>query len=129
MTFYHSNDVIMNQIHFDENGIAMENYDMHGMEIVATSDNWQPFTKHSACDENGRNCENSGLLIDKMEIWCQKFNFTWDIKTYKGDWGMFPKSGDAKTIYSLVIYPLEWRHFFEWRHSVENGAILVSKSH
>ena len=30
---------------------------------------------------------------------------------------------------SLVIYPLEWRHFLEWRHSVENGAILVSKSH
>ena len=30
---------------------------------------------------------------------------------------------------SLVIYPLEWRHFFDWRHSVENGAILVSKFH
>lgn len=96
MTFHHSNDIIMNPIHFDENGFANEDYDMQGMEIVATSDNWQPYTEHKGCNDEGRNCENSGLLIDKMKIWSQKFNFTWDIKTYKGDWGMFPRSGIHK---------------------------------
>ena len=93
MTFHHSNDIIMNQINFDENGIAIENYDMQGTEIVATSDNWQPISEHSNCDNNGRHCKNSGIVIDKMKLWSQKFNFTRDIKTYAGDWGMFPILG------------------------------------
>ena len=89
-----SNDVIMNTIHFNENGVAIEDFDLNGVKIVATSDDWHPFTTHSDCDDTGRNCKNSGLAIDKMKIWAEKFNFTWDIKAgFNGDWGFFPVYG------------------------------------
>ena len=46
MTFYNSSQFIMNKIKFDENGMGIENYNMQGMEIVATSLDWQPFIAH-----------------------------------------------------------------------------------
>ena len=72
----------------------IEDFDLNGVKIVATSDDWHPFTTHSDCDDTGRNCKNSGLAIDKMKIWAEKFNFTWDIKAgFNGDWGFFPVYG------------------------------------
>ena len=95
MTFYHTFDIVMNRIRFMKNGIAIEDYDMQGIKIIATSENWEPFTSHSDCDEKGRNCNNSGFLVDKMKIWGKRFNFTWDIMAgYNGDWGLFPVSGE-----------------------------------
>ena len=94
MTFYNSSEMIINKIHFDQNGLAIEDYNMQGYEIVATSLDWQPFIAHKNCNENGRKCQNFGLLVDQMNIWAKNFNFTWDIMAgYGNDWGLFPKSG------------------------------------
>ena len=94
ITLLHSNDVIVNTIQFDGNGVAIENFDMKGIGIVATSLDWTPFIVHEDCDIVGRNCHNFGILVDQMRIWANKFNFTWDIMAgYKGNWGLFPKSG------------------------------------
>ena len=94
MTFYNSSKIIINKIHFNKNGLAIEDYNMHGYEIVATSLDWQPFIAHKNCNENGRKCQNFGLLVDQMNIWAKNFNFSWDIMAgYGNDWGLFPKSG------------------------------------
>ena len=94
ITLLQSKDVIMNLIHFNENGAAIENFDMKGIKIVATSDDWEPYATHSECNKIGRECKNSGLTIDLMTTWAEKYNFTWDIKAgYQGDWGLTPVSG------------------------------------
>ena len=94
MTFYDSSQMIMNKILFGEDGLAIENYNLNGYEIVATSLDWMPFISHKNCNPNGRKCHNSGLLVDQMNIWAKDFNFTWDIMAgYGSDWGLTPKSG------------------------------------
>ena len=94
MTFYDSSQMIMNKISFGENGLAIEDYNLHGYEIVATSLDWMPFISHKYCNPNGRKCHNSGLLVDLMNSWAKDFNFTWDIMAgYGNDWGLQPKSG------------------------------------
>ena len=94
MTFYDSSQMIMNKILFGENGLAIEDYNLHGYEIVATSLDWMPFISHKYCNPNGRKCHNSGLLVDQMNSWAKDFNFTWDIMArYGNDWGLQPKSG------------------------------------
>ena len=99
MTFSDSSQIIMNKIVFGENGLAIEDYNLHGYEIVATSLDWMPFISHKYCNPNGRKCTNSGLLVDQMNSWAKDFNFTWDIMAgYGNDWGMQPKSG------ILVLY-------------------------
>ena len=65
-----------------------------GLEIVATSLDWQPFIAHENCNSEGRRCYNYGMLPDLMDIWARNYNFTWDIFAgYDGDWGLFPVSG------------------------------------
>ena len=57
------------------------------------------FKGHENCNLQGRQCENSGLLIDMMEVWAKDFNFTWDIYAPPdNDWGLFPVSGTGFVI-------------------------------
>ena len=94
MTFHDSSHMIMNRILFDKNGLAIEDYNLHGYEIVAATLDWMPFSSHKNCNSMGRKCQNSGLLVDQMNVWAQDFNFTWDVMTgFDNDWGLRPKSG------------------------------------
>ena len=94
MTFQDSSQMNMNKILFDENGLAIEDYNMHGYEIVTASMDWMPFNAHKNCNPKGRKCQHSGLLVDQMNIWGKRYNFTWDVMTaYGNDWGLYPKSG------------------------------------
>ena len=55
---------------------------------------YMPFSSHKHCNSIGRKCQNSGLLVDQMNVWAQDFNFTWDVMTgFDNDWGLRPKSG------------------------------------
>lgn len=94
ITLKHSSHVIVNDLIFDEQGRIIEKYDLQGHQIVATSLSWSPYIKNENCDESGRNCTNTGLLVDFMQIWARDFNFTWDIYAdVDGDWGINPVSG------------------------------------
>ena len=48
------------------------------------------------CDENGRNCINSGFLADMMDSLGLVFNFTWESHAPPdGSWGVTPIDGPA----------------------------------
>ena len=75
-----------------------------GLEIVATSLDWQPFIAHENCNSEGRRCYNYGMLPDLMDIWARNYNFTWDIFAgYDGDWGLFPVSGVCFDLHIISI--------------------------
>ena len=85
--------------------------------------------------ESRRDLPENGTLQKKIPPYEAEFIFsglrmTLDYRLDLAENGTLQKNTPLQSrIYSLVIYPLEWRHFFEWRLSVENGAILLSKCH
>ena len=95
MTFNGSFKIIMNKITFYTNGQIIENYNLDGLEILAATVSWPPFTYHKNCSVFGRQCKNSGLLVDMLEIWAKNSNFSWDIYVPPdNDWGLYPISGE-----------------------------------
>ena len=89
-----STQVIINDLNFDKMGRIKEYYDLNGLEIVCTGLTWSPYNIHDNCNEFGRNCSNSGLLADMMDMWAREFNFTWDVYAdIDGSWGLNPVSG------------------------------------
>ena len=94
MTFTRNNQFIMNKISFDDFGMAIEDYNMHGINIVATGLEWKPSLAVENCDKTGRDCDKYGIIVDLMNTVAMKFNFTWDVyKDLDDDWGMFPDEG------------------------------------
>ena len=94
MILNNSSQFIMNKIEFDKDGRIIEDYDLHGIELVGTTLSFMPYTSYTKCDDKGRNCDAFGLFADLIDMWSQEYNFTWDIFTgYGNDWGMVPKSG------------------------------------
>lgn len=94
MTLYNSSQFIMNKIIFNDMGVAIEDYNMNGYNIVGTSLTWKPFMANDNCDKTGRNCQNYGLVADLIDIWGKTYNFTWDIYAdVNNDWGMWPLEG------------------------------------
>ena len=89
----------MNKIFFDGMGVAIEDYNMHGYNLVGTSLSWKPFMANENCDNTGRNCQNYGLVADLMDIWGKNYNFTWEVYAdLDNDWGMFPLEGTPYNI-------------------------------
>ena len=89
-----SPEFIMNRIEFNTDGKIIEDYNLHGIELVGTTLSWMPHISYTKCDDKGRNCDAFGLVVDLIEMWSQEYNFTWDIFTgYGNDWGLTPKSG------------------------------------
>ena len=85
---------IMNKIEFNTNGKMIEDYNLHGIELVGSTLAWMPHIGSKNCDDKGCNCDVFGLGIDPIEVWSQDYNFTYNIFTcYGNDWGMTPKSG------------------------------------
>ena len=72
--------------------------------IFEWSLSWSPFNRHENCNEDGWECDNSGLLVDVMSLWANKYNFTWDLyNDLDGDWGLKPVSGnDFQTCFALI---------------------------
>ena len=94
MILNNSPDFVMNKIEFNTDGKIIEDYNLHGIELVGTTLSWMPHISYTKCDDKGRNCDAFGLVVDLIEMWSQEYNFTWDIFTgYGNDWGLTPKSG------------------------------------
>ena len=86
--------VIINDVNFDENGVAILNENLQKLELVPTTESWEPYVTISDCNSVGRNCSYKGMLVDYMNIWSKHLNFTWDLhKDITGEWGLKPKSG------------------------------------
>ena len=97
MTFNDDTHFIMNEISFDHLGKAIENYDMHGLEVVATGMSSNISSVIENCDKTSRNCDAYGITADLMNALAQQYNFTWDIyKNVDNDWGTFPVEGMKK---------------------------------
>ena len=99
MTFNDDKHIIMNEISFDHLGKAIENYDMHGFEVMATGMSWKPSIAIENCDTTGRNCDIYGSIVDLTNNVAKQYNFTWDVyKDLDNDWGMFPVEGRCRCI-------------------------------
>ena len=83
---------ISNKLKFNPSGQIIEDYDLNGAKIMATSSTYLPYYSGKNCDDNNLNCDNGGIGTDLMDLWAREFNFTWDLK-YTNSWGMFPISG------------------------------------
>ena len=93
--------VIINDVKFDENGVAILNENLQKLELVPTTESWEPYVTISDCNSFGRNCSYKGMLVDYMNIWSKHLNFTWDLhKDITGDWGLKPKSGMYVSMYN-----------------------------
>ena len=94
-------NVIINDVNFDENGVAILNENLQKLELVPTTESWEPYVTISDCNSFGRNCSYKGMLVDYMNIWSKHLNFTWDLhKDITGDWGLKPKSGMYVSMYN-----------------------------
>ena len=60
------------------------------LEILQVT--WSPYIYFSNCIPRGHACKYEGVLVDLMNQWSKKLNFTWNVHQDK-DWGMVPKSG------------------------------------
>ena len=131
MTFNHDSQFIMNKIQFDHLGNAIENYDLHGYNIVGTGLTWKPSIAAENCDKFGRNCEIYGMIADLMNNMAKNYNFTWDIYAdIDNDWGMFPiegpfnSSGKWKGVLGDVVTGKYQLSVNGWKHFLERNEIL-----
>ena len=94
--------VIVNDVNFDENGVAILNENLQKLELVPTTESWEPYVTISDCNSVGRNCSYKGMLVDYMNIWSKHLNFTWDLhKDITGEWGLKPKSGMYNSSFNI----------------------------
>ena len=70
--------------------------DLQGIQITTTSSTWSPYVIISGCNSQGIQCNYQGPLVDLMNFWSKKLNFTWSLHENK-DWGLMPKSGKNNT--------------------------------
>ena len=83
----------------------IEEYDLQGAEIMATSLTWAPFNSHENCNSDGKACNNFGLLVDVMSLWAKECNFTFDIyNDLDGNWGLKPVSGIVQGVSFLIVF-------------------------
>ena len=90
----------INPLAFKQNTLRIiETFDMHGVEITATSLTWAPYLTIDDCNEFGKECAiNSGYMIDFMDKLADIYNFTYvSQKNVENDWGDLPISGAVGT--------------------------------
>jgi hypothetical protein len=88
--------IVLNHIDFNKNGLIVVEEDLHGIQITTTSSTWNPYVIISGCNSQGLQCNYQGPLVDLMNFWSKKLNFTWSLHENK-DWGLMPKSGKNNT--------------------------------
>ena len=97
LTIKGSGNVVLKNLEFNHLGQVIDNYNLDGLNIVATSLTWPPSIEVKDCNKFGRGCKIKGLLVDLMNIWAKDVNFTWDIYAdVNNSWGSTQVSGNAK---------------------------------
>ena len=86
--------IVMNDIQLTKFGVAIVEENLQGLNIETTSKTWSPAVFISDCNTEGLDCNYEGLLVDLMNFWGKKLNFTWNLK-HSEDWGMTPISGQV----------------------------------
>ena len=87
--------VVFNDLRFDKDGVIIEDYDLHQLEIKDIHLSWPPYTVIEDCNENGSKCKTViGILPELVKTISKKLNFTWtSVKDPSDDWGVLPKDG------------------------------------
>ena len=111
--------VVINDVVFNHNGLVLINEDLQGVELLGTTLTWSPFVSISGCNSVGRNCHYEGVLVDLMNFWSKKLNFTWDLyEDINGDWGYYPKTGESWFSPLFVYYSPNLRSFVFQDHLI-----------
>ena len=89
-----NSQTVVTEIEFNQFGHIVENYNLEGNMIYSNTLPWAPYFLMEGCDENGRNCINSGFLADFMDALGLVLNFTWvSHQPPDGSWGVTPLDG------------------------------------
>ena len=91
-----NSQIVFNDIDFNKNGLIVVKENLQGIQITTTSLTWSPYAFISDCNSKGLQCKYQGPLVDLMNFWSKKLNFTWSLHENK-DWGLMPKSGRNNT--------------------------------
>ena len=89
--------VLFQQLHFDENGKIMSNYNLEGMHIQCITLSWAPYAELSKCNvDSKKNCISEGYLPELLDLVAKRLNFTWHCDAEpNGDWGVIPNATGA----------------------------------
>ena len=132
----------INYLEFPEDSCKIiEAYDLHGLEITATSLTWAPYLKIDGCNEVGLHClRNEGYMIDIMDHLGAQYNFTYlSQKNVDSDWGMMPVNGTwigvwgdiIKNDHDMTLGPwyntFERNYFFDFVPLIQTRDILAMK--
>ena len=95
ITIQNNDQVVINDVMFDNQGFLIENYDLQGIQVRSVDCSWPPFFYTERCPNN-LSCKPVGYLSDYIYILEKMFNFEW-VSTLdpNDDWGTTPKSGPA----------------------------------
>ena len=89
-----NSQVVINDISFSDHGLAIIQQNLQGLKLITTSMTWNPQVIISECNSQGFDCNYEGFLVDLMNLWTKKLNYTWEIHQNE-DWGLIPKSGKS----------------------------------
>ena len=132
----------INYLEFPEDSCKIiEAYDLHGLEITATSLTWAPYLKIDGCNEVGLHClRNEGYMIDIMDHLGAQYNFTYlSQKNVDNDWGMMPVNGTwigvwgdiIRNEHDMTLGPwyntFERNYFFDFVPLIQTRDILAMK--
>ena len=86
---------IVSDLRFNQFGHIIEEYNLEGSKIFSNTRPWAPYFMMDGCNENGRNCNNTGFLADYMDALGGVLNFTWDSHQPNDGrgWGVTPIEG------------------------------------
>ena len=97
ITIQNNNQVVINNVWFDEQGYIIEEYDLQGIQVETVEINWAPFFTSEHCPGN-LNCKPKGYLADALYILESLYNFKWiSSRDPNNNWGTTPISGPGNT--------------------------------
>ena len=95
ISLFNNTKTVILDIKFNHFGHIIEDYNLQGSKIFSNTLPWAPYFMMEECDENGKNCKNSGFLADYMDSLGFVLNFTWEShQPADGNgWGVTPLDG------------------------------------
>ena len=114
ITFNDSPKVVSNHLKFNKNGTIIEEYDLQGAEVVATSLTWEPFNAHKNCNDEG-NEKTSFVLSLSIKVMLKVIS-SWSLQVFvkkcQNDYNNSPITKPKQSIFATLYLINDTGGFF-----------------